>query len=254
MSSPASRRGLLAGSAAALLAPAVAPIAGAAVAGAEDAEARLLALRIAARQAFDAHEAAVIAFNRADEAGDEAAAALLDERVEAAWDAREAALYAMAEIPASSLAGLAAKADFAHSIASVGASDAELDLMRSLAADTARVLGDQAAPPAAAPPDAELLGACGAYAAAIARVNACDDDIDPETSPLWAALMAVEARADAALPPRTLAGLRAMAELCHAMAEPAPDGSRSYAESYCGDWPGRVVQGVLRLVPPGGAA
>jgi hypothetical protein len=146
MSATASRRGILAGSAAALLAPAMAPIADAVASGASEAEARLLALRLAALQAFDAHGASVTLFNRADEAGDDEAAALHDEQADAAWDAREAALFAMAEIPASSLAGLAAKADFAHLAVSQGASVAELRLMRSVAADTARVF-DNAAPP-----------------------------------------------------------------------------------------------------------
>jgi hypothetical protein len=251
MTGTASRRRVLAGTAAALIAPAAVPNAAASLA--DEAEARLVALRLAARPAFDAHEAAVILFNRADEAGDAAAAAQLDEQVEAAWDAREAVLLAMAEIPASSLVGLAAKADFAHAVASVGASDAELELLRSLAADTARVLGDRAPPSAAACPDAELVAACDAYAEAMQRFNDEGGHLEPEVCPLWRAVDAARDRALAAPPPRSLAGIRAKAELCRTMALRAPDGRRDYSDSYCGTWPGQVVEDVLRLVVPGGA-
>lgn len=250
MSATSSRRAIIAGGAAGLIAAAAVPVAGAAAVGPKDAEARLIELRTAAIEARTAQDAAVLLFNRAEEAGDEAAAVLHTEAVEAAWDAREAALFAMAEIPAVSLVGLAAKADFAHFIASVGASEAELRLMQSLAADTARLLGGAAEARRQASPDAELVAACQAYAAAMRRFNDQGGHLEPEVCPLWAALDAARDRALAAPPPRTLAGLRAMAELCHAMAEPDQDGRRSYSDSYCGEWPGLVVQGVLRLVPP----
>ena len=247
MSAASSRRAILAGSAAAVLAPVVAPIGTASAAPAVAPDARLLELRIAALDATAAHEAAVMRFNRADAAGDGAAAELHDEAVDAAWDAREAALFAMAEIPAVSIAGFAAKAAFAHQIVRDGASDAEREIMRSLAADAAVVLGGAPPAPAAASPDAELVAACGDYAAAGQRINEAREDVG-DGHPLWVAYRAARDRAEAAPAARTLAGVRAMAELCRAMSQPLDGGRLDFSDSYCGEWPGRVVEDVLRLV------
>ena len=242
MSAASSRRAILAGSAAAVLAPVVAPIGTASAAPAVAPDSRLLELRIAVLDATAAHEAAVMRFNRAD------AAELHDEAVDAAWDAREAALFAMAEIPAVSIAGFAAKAAFAHQIICDGASDAERELMRSLAADAAVVLGGAPPAPAAPPPDAELVAACGDYAAAIQTYNGEGGLLEYDVCPLWAAVEAARDRAEAAPAARTLAGVRAMAELCRAMAQPLDGGRFDFSESYCGEWPGWVVEDVLRLV------
>ena len=241
MSAASSRRAILAGSAAAVLAPVVAPIGTASAAPAVAPDSRLLELRIAVLDATAAHEAAVMRFNRAD------AAELHDEAVDAAWDAREAALFAMAEIPAVSIAGFAAKAAFAHQIICDGASDAERELMRSLAADAAVVLGGAPPAPAAASPDAELVAACGDYAAAGQRINEAREDVG-DGHPLWVAYRAARDRAEAAPAARTLAGVRAMAELCRAMSQPLDGGRLDFSDSYCGEWPGRVVEDVLRLV------
>jgi hypothetical protein len=60
---------------------------------------------------------------------------------------------------------------------------------------------------------------------------------------------AAQNRLLSAPPPQTLVGVRAMAELCRAKAQPTEDGQLDYSHSYCGPWPGWVVEAVLRLVP-----
>lgn len=102
---------------------------------------------------------------------------------------------------------------------------------------------------ASAHPDAELIAACRAYAAAIARYDAEGGHLEYDECPIYAALEAAEERAEAALPPRTFDGLRAVAELCRKTARRQADGEFDYSNSYCGDWLGVVVKGVLDLTP-----
>lgn len=249
MSGGASRRRVLTSSAAVLLAPAVAPAAVAAPAPGGDPDSRLLELRIVVHEASARYEALLTLWGRAHDAGDDEAAALHDERARDAWDAREAGLFALAEVPATSLLGLAAKAEFAHGIEDSDGTEAELQLMRSLSADAARILGGAASAPPAPCPDAELVAACSAYAAAIQRYNAEGGHLRREACPLWAAVEEARARALAAPEPRTLAGIRAQAELCRVMAHREADGALDCSDSYCGHWPGWVVEDVLRLLP-----
>jgi len=137
------------------------PPAGALVAG----DGALLALRANASAALDAYSGALVASDRAlidfartaaesrarnedavgrsvdaGDAGDAAGMAAAEADADRAWAAYQAALFAMARIPAEDLAGLAAKASFARQVVEDGASPAEAAVMASLCDDAARFL------------------------------------------------------------------------------------------------------------------
>ncbi len=117
---------------------------------------------------------------------------------------------------------------------------------RTLLAGAAAMM---ATPAAALPinPDAELIAACRAYIVATETYNLDGGRLAYEVCPFWAALRDSQARAEEAPLPTTWAGVRAMAEVCEVMAQPDRAGVLDYSDSYCGDWPGLVVEAVLRL-------
>lgn len=113
----------------------------------------------------------------------------------------------------------------------------------ALAVPAAAVL---AAPAVALPhPDAELMDACRAYIAASQDYDAHGGYLDYEVCPWWAAVGAAATRAES-YEPRTMAGVRAMAEVAAHLAR-QPDGELDWSDSFTGAWPARVCQAVLRL-------
>lgn len=102
----------------------------------------------------------------------------------------------------------------------------------------------------AAAADRELIEACRTYAAAIDTYNRDGGRLEYEECPLYARLEAARERAETAPPPQTWDGVRAVAELCQAMADKQDDGTLNYSDSYCGTWPADVIEAVLRLTQP----
>ncbi|WP_376091247.1 hypothetical protein ACE7GA_21375 [Roseomonas sp. CCTCC AB2023176] len=99
-------------------------------------------------------------------------------------------------------------------------------------------------PPPGAHPDAELIRLCAAYVEAVDAYNRDGGHLECEDDPLWHAVAAVEEPLGE-LEPRTLAGLAAMARVAHFLAQ-QPCGE-NFSDSFTGDWPERVVRGVLTL-------
>lgn len=119
---------------------------------------------------------------------------------------------------------------------------------RALLAGTAALMAPAVPAVAATDPDAELIAACRAYVVAIRTYNGEGGGrLDPDACPLWAAVEAAGDRAENAPPAQTWAGVRAMAEVARAMAQEIEPGQFDYSDSYCGDWPGKVVEAALRL-------
>ena len=103
---------------------------------------------------------------------------------------------------------------------------------------------------AAVEPDAGLIQACTTY---IATMKAYDRDggyLDCDADPLWAEWVAAE-KAVLAHVPRTLAGVRALAEVALYKAT-MPDGRRDCSDSFTGQFPGLIFLAVLALVPSHG--
>jgi hypothetical protein len=185
------------------------------------------------------------------------------------WPAMEAALEGLYDVPAAqTLAGVLAEARLACFIergpegslrfGSEGgdwALQAAEDLMRLLGSTlpplVARDTALRAPPPVPSPcPDAELVRRCHAY---IDALDSFEQHGKAEDGcPYWAAVHDTRAAAED-LEPETFAGVYAMALVAQREARQL-DGSENWSESFTGDWPRRIGEAVLHLVPGGRAA
>ncbi|NKE43436.1 hypothetical protein HB662_01510 [Roseomonas frigidaquae] len=141
------------------------------------ADRELLRLREVAVAASAADAEAAERFGAAELAADRAAEAEAQEAQSAAWEAYASALFDMAEIPAASFAGVAAKASapVAFRDGCGGMARAEFLLLTSAAEDGARLLANLALPGSqvvpAASPDTTLLRLVDRWASLTAELQ-----------------------------------------------------------------------------------
>jgi hypothetical protein len=105
---------------------------------------------------------------------------------------------------------------------------------------------DGAGAPSVTPPhlDADLIHWCDAYLLAAETYNTAPGD-DEDDRP-WDAVMRAEAEVDAR-PPRTLAGLVAMASVALELAGQEPEERTDWSSSPAGSWARDVTLHLLRL-------
>jgi hypothetical protein len=228
------RRGLL--SAGAALAALPASAGGAASSPPLPADAALFRLREAAATAYAAYSDALERYCDAGEVGDRAAEQTAARDARPVWDTFRAALGAMAELPAETPAGMAAKLDAigAFHVFPVQFNDEEIALLASARADAARFLAALPGLPAGLPVprsmDARLLDLCDQWAElgeALAEGEAED--------PAIAARFRATLDSIIAEPAFTRAGHRAKAEILAAYVERRDDPLSALAASLAQD-------------------
>lgn len=96
-------------------------------------------------------------------------------------------------------------------------------------------------------PDTELIRRCYAFLMALDAFERREHAGDLDDCPEWEAVNAAREAAEE-LEPETLAGIRAVALVAKREAAQL-DGSERWGESHTGDFPRRIGEAVLRLVP-----
>lgn len=95
-------------------------------------------------------------------------------------------------------------------------------------------------------PDADLIRLCGEYIQALDAYNREGGALEQEEDPLWEAVEALEDQI-AGLQAQTFGGLVAKARVAAHQAR-QDDGSYDFSTTHTGEWPGQVVQDLLRII------